>query len=536
MVKPSELGRQWQELTSRKRVWRERDDLVLREKTTPVANQSTLPTDDNTCHDNDDPFDCSSVMVPSEREAVDAVLDQFLPRWKDLDSRKVPPPVDPTRRKKRVRFSHTVRHGWQSHTRLRLPEGFNIADTQEPPPPPPPPPPDEPFHNEQETTLLNDTAQAPVPPEEKVVSLEDPTQLLSYRQELWKLFQEIPTNRQVQANVLLGHKCQHTMDLYDAILQQGSNRQRGDLYGLHRLRSKDRHGLAPPVTWRETDKVNTVRLEFWRRQPRKGPSVDAMRMELEFRTGQTLLDVHRAIVEMCDDVLWRQSKSDENDGTGHSANESGLFLIESVLYVTGSKGDDYAAPIQEWLKPKDPRDGIFGSGRRHYLGLFQTGNDARQNSDDDDFGRQYDVTNQDKYELPFQVKQMADTTLQDLDMRLGVRYYHVCHGDVECAVFFTDYSHETAKAVPPHYPIIHDPWGKSYTSHLCDACTERPASLVLSHERTDGGPRLLCMFCHGQLFDEEKEERLTKRQKGRVHIWRGDSDLTPAHDANEAMF
>jgi hypothetical protein len=92
---------------------------------------------------------------------------------------------------------------------------------------------------------------------------------------------------------------------------------------------------------------------------------------------------------------------------------------------------------------------------------------------------------------------MRDAVIRDIPFRLGIRYYHVCHGDVETAIIVTD-----KRLVPQscsnqqqqqqqHYPLLHDIWTSPYPMPFCDGCRNHTAMYVMAAdcEITNGGPR-----------------------------------------------
>jgi hypothetical protein len=63
---------------------------------------------------------------------------------------------------------------------------------------------------------------------------------------------------------------------------------------------------------------------------------------------------------------------------------------------------------------------------------------------------------------------MKDAHLKDLPLRLGFRYYHVCHGDVETNVFLIDRRLTWKSQI--RYLILHDIWTPYNRVPFCDAC------------------------------------------------------------------
>lgn len=417
----------------------------------------------------EDPFDCKELVVLPEKVQVDQILNVHGMLWRDLDSRKIHPNernrisahADQST-KRRVRFKALLKKRFKS--RVRLPDNFDYASKNDGPP--------------------EDDGSG-----DRVVSLEDPNTTLSYERELWKLFHNVPTVSELRKDLMEGAQCKH-MRAFHGELQQALRELKSlGQFGLCNMRMRDMHSLPDPKT---TDTVNTIRVECWRSQPKSRPTPDAERMELEFLTSQTLLDVHTAIVELAEDLLW--------DETGVSAREaSGFFLIEDTFYTAGSV--DYTTPILKWLGENDAESKI-GSIRRKYLGLSET----------------------------LHLRKMAACRIDSIPVRLGVRYLHVHHGDFECSFFFSDIRTKT-KAYK-RYPLIHDAWEKSYPLPFCDACTERVATLVTppDDEISDGGPRSLCRRCHKALHGAMG----TSVQE--LRVWREQGDVSAWHNGLGATF
>jgi hypothetical protein len=208
-------------------------------------------------------------------------------------------------------------------------------------------------------------------------------------------------------------------------------------------------------------------------------------MSIEFLGSQTLEDFHLAIIELGNDELWQKVKAKDK-----TCDESGFFFIEGTFYTYGSV--DYVGPIQAWL--------VSGTEKAHekrasYLGLTSWQN------------------------LP--VKPMSSMRLEDLAMRLAVRYVHVCHGDVECSVFCVDRCLGPRAATP--YPILHDIWTPACPFPDCEACQSCPAIIATSTkcERTLGHA-LICEACSRKL-----KLQVDERDKVELYsVWRGQGELS----------
>jgi hypothetical protein len=425
------------------------------------------------------PFDCSDLLVPASHALVDSTLKGFVKHWKDLDDRKVETIAesngsdgDVDSSRKRQRPDEPLNFGWHAN-RLRLPDHFDFASRQAAPP--------------------QDDGGG-----DRVVSLEDPSVHLSFERELWKLCRAVPLLEELEAGAMAGAKCQRMRTLNVEISEGVKKHSRLDCHALSRLRMSDRHGL-PPVNPRNRDHITTVRLECWRRQLKRGSSPDGNRLDLEFLGTQTLKDVHDVIVELSKDELWCDAERAPADSY---QDMSGMFLIEDTFYTTGAV--DYTSNILAWLDGMTP-----GPPRRGFLGL--------------------------PLAVPLEIQPMSSIRLEQLRWRLGLRYFHSHHGDVECSVLLTDLRQSQSTSVSS-FPIIHDVWTPSYSFVECDACRHRVCLLAVSasHESTDGGPRTLCQPCYQQLYPSRGVQQSSGVQK--VSVWRDQGELSVAHEVPETLF
>lgn len=506
--------------------------LEVRALTTPKSTRMTKSSPE------DDPFDCSSLAVPPTHALVEEKLQEYLVRWNQLDDRKVrggsrtaPSHLAlPSSLKKRkademtledfeleqegepdnapagappsASVSNSVPGGWRyKDDRLQLPPGFDYATTRSGPP--------------------DDTNC------DRVLSLDAPMTAAgyateSYHKELWKLFASLPHWKDLDHEARDGHQLHNTIRAVEE-LRNDSGSENG--HNLSLLRIADRHGKPPPSPLPPQNTpltfstgvgtiepgatlTTTIRLECWRRRV-KAPnaSPDAHRMVLEFWDGQTLWDVHNALVVMREDDLWvtintkcGRDKEDGNDDDHHPSikEASGCFFIENRFYKTGTV--DYVQPILDWM------DGGSAQGnpvRRGYLGISTM--DA------------------------LSVRDMKDVKLSQVPFRLGIRYYHCCHGDVETAIMLVD--RQTARLnvqvkKATLYPSIHDIWTPSQWKAvpLCEACETHPALYVTSTEcqATDGGPSVLCEECCSDLRVLEREPQAVMLYS----TWRFQADLS----------
>ena len=209
-------------------------------------------------------------------------------------------------------------------------------------------------------------------------------------------------------------------------------------------------------------------------------------MVLEFLGSQTLLDVHETIVELTQDPLWQRGVNSTGN-SDETVSSGGFFFIESIFYTTGTV--DYTTPIQTWLGNGTKKQ---RTERLAHMGLAKS-----------------DST------LP--IKTMSGTRLEDLELRLAMRYVHVHHGVIECSFYITDRKLEAPTHT--HYPIIHDVWTSSFFTPDCEACKHRVGTVATSNLcRNTLGHRVLCSFCAGELglLDKEIEE---------YSVWKGQTDL-----------
>ena len=426
-----------------------------------------------------DPFDCSDLVVPASPALVDSTLEHFVKRWKDLEDRKVENSAESNGEgggggdafRKRQRHDEPVRWGWHAK-RLRLPDHFDYASRQAGPP--------------------EDDGSG-----DRVVSLEDLSVHLSFERELWKLFRAVPTLDELKKEATAGAECRRMRTLNVEISEGVKRHSRLDCHALSRLRMTDRHGL-PPINPNNRDHITTIRLEFWRRHLKRGSSPDGNRLDLEFLGTQTLKDVHDAIVELSKDELWSDA---EQVSALTNRESSGIFLIEDTFYTVGTV--DYASSTIAWLDGAAP-----GPPRRSYLGL--------------------------PLSLPLKIQPMSSVRLEQLRWRLGVRYFHSHHGDVECSLFLTDLR-QCQRTSLSSFPTIYDIWTPLYSMVECDACRHRVGVLTTSasHGRTDGGPRALCQPCYQQLHPLGAE---VTGGVQKYNIWRDQGELSVAHEGLEALF
>jgi snRNA-activating protein complex subunit 3 len=526
--------------------------------------------------DDDDPFDCSDLIIRDTADIVRERLHHHLREWKDLDSRIVVQESagGRTRRKKRPLYdadnddndnqepnqdasereddtaiveapaagdSGGATWGCNAN-RIGLPDFFDYKCEG----PPPQPPQSNNGNNAQGDDDNNMNLQ---PKRRQVVSLEDPTQLLDYEVELWKIFNKIPIEEDIEKEARGGAICTNMIELNKEIETGLREYSRLDGHALSRARKKDRHHWPRIRFNNNTDTYDddidcaVIKFEFWRRHTKRFGS-DPNKCEMEFLSTQTFQDVHDAIVDCTrDETFIKGSKTTPNRQSSSSpqsqvASSSGYFFIEDTFYSTGDT--DYITPIFDWLN-QDP-------WTKPNLKLNPTGKIQ---------GRPRHIKCRKSYlkirsDVPLHKKRMKDTLLGEIPMRLGIRYLHVSNGDVETSVFLSDISvrfkNENIQA--NEYPLLHDIWTTSTSSMVhgtaeCVGCHHSHAVVVtIEDELADGGPTPFCQECFRLLhFDGEKNSS-TNDEKLRynnfkvvpISILENLRGLSVGHDYKEALF
>ncbi len=450
-----------------------------------------------------DPFDCSSLVVLSTHDLVENTIQHYAEEWKRLEDRKISPKQnekesvastgsagDDSRKKRR---NTNYGGGWRAvEDKLTLPDGFH--------------------YNQKSSDDDLKEYDAPVPETyqgDVVMSMKNPTQRLSYHGALSELFHSIPSCEELEEEARRGHRVENTLKVFQETFDSTRS---FEMYTIARLRLPDRHGLPEPssLEQRKERKIldSTMLFEFWRKHPRGCMTLGCHRMIAEFHPSQTLWDVHVLLCDMAEDQLWEGRCGDRNDSTANSnkagdceggdredtlQNLSGCFFIENIFYKTGSV--DYAKPIIEWIdggQTSDPE-----CIRRGFLGL-----------DASDFAKS--------------TKAMKSTKLGQLPLRLNMRYFHACHGDVETTVMLIDrrmicQKQNDDQHKPISYPILHDVWMSPHSPAVpaCEVCQNGQAVFKTSIDcnTTDGGPRSLCQECCQDL-------KLLKKERHAVKLYR----------------
>lgn len=397
-----------------------------------------------------DPFDCSDVLFPSTFKLVEETVEENRRKWQQLDSRKVV--TDPEKLEETTTGPKRKRAwgGWRFvQDRLRLPHAFDYAGVE--------PEPEDDGTGDRVLDLSNLHGSEDV---------ENGPPTTSYEKELWKLFKSIPSAKELEQKARQGAQLLSSVAMNEQI-SETLKKSDVDRHALCRFRAADRHSLPTLASAKEVDgsvalpNVSTLRFECWRQQPRRQLASDPNRAVLEFASNQTLLDLHLALVQLQNDILWE-------DNVGIKGPASGCFFLEGSFYTHGDIG--YAQNLIDWIDGK----GLNGQNpvRRGYLGISSLG--------------------------PLGANPMKNMLLEDLPLRLGYRYYHICHGELETSFFLTD-RRLSWKQSRIEYPILHDVWGVAGSGVLsfCDACNSFNTAYITSSRliESDHTRRLLCEPC-----------------------------------------
>eukprot|EP00977_Amphora_coffeiformis_P029536 scaffold41335_cov221-Amphora_coffeaeformis.AAC.4 len=116
-----------------------------------------------------------------------------------------------------------------------------------------------------------------------------------------------------------------------------------------------------------------------------------------------------------------------------------------------------------------------------------------------------------------QVQSMQDVRLEQIPMRLGMRYMHVHSGTVKSQVFLIDrrYGYPRQPTIARNYPVIHDIWVNGWTMSDCEGCKRRGTAVAtsLTCNVTDGH-KALCQAC-ADMLQVPTQDRLP------YHVWKG---------------
>jgi len=483
-------------------------------------------------------FDCSDLIIPPTTELLEREVGKAIERWKALDSRVIETDdMDDggSGGKSDAAISEDGSHklvGGRPMKERMLPPNFDYQCRNKPP------------GDDDAGGEGNNNMDEPNKCRKRVISLLDPTQTLDYESELWKVFKSMPTVQEVERQYALGssgsddaipdgdnnpspsfnHGCQHTLEIRNTLDQLRRKYTRIDAHSLGRLRVRDRHSSMYHYSG-EDDVSNssllqtTLRFEILKpnvEDLKRGSGPDGNRLEVELHGSQhTLLDLHHTLVELA---------SINSDSGGDIPD--GVFLIEDVIYTHGDVGEAAADSILKWQVESNSKQ----SGKKS----------------DDDNDRQAQIK-------PKMVS-MDGIKLEDLSLRLGVRYTHInLHPPEKGSNISWDESDASALVVTgiqanpipcssspengeqdqnegqsiinPVPIIIHDTWTSSQTSsqqsqthHMCAACNYLPATVAtvndvmtdasLTFPSVDSNSKgtSLCALCFRELHYQRSDD------------------------------
>jgi hypothetical protein len=359
-----------------------------------------------------------------------------------------------------------------------------------------------------------------------VISLLDPTQTLDYENELWHVFNSMPTVTDVERRYGIledneqdndhSHGLQHTLQVKKELKALKSH-TRMDAHSLGRLRVRDRHSIPPSLTYHDRTSRQqghtsfldtTIRFEVLRYSDnlKRGSGRDCNRLEVELSgPNHTLLDLHRVIFECA------YAAEDQCDERGDGSVLAGVFFIENQFYTYGVSGDAAGDAILHWLDGHQSTDDNATATGCNEEVMLATSPQRRKHLCISSYNHR---------------KSMSEIYLDDLPLRLGIRYVHIffdrscIHSNKiglrnESTLFATDIqTHKCSASKGPsndipnhssfisHAPIIHDKWTTSKPTTLCSACNCSVATVVtMSDELTctssEGTP--LCAVCFRDL-------------------------------------
>ena len=523
--------------------WESLFPLRYRHKTTLKSSSLsyTSNTVNNSTNNNSaqDVFNCKDLIIPPSHELVNNEVDIGIQRWKDLAARVIVEEDGPTICKTEDGSDNvdsskiTLRNeellldaatsGDKRKHRL-LPYNFDYMCKKK-----------KPSNNGTPTTAAegdinigsaDDVVVNQYHHRPKVISLVNPTQTLDYESELWNVFNSMRTSTELEKMYALGsniskksndnpenddtgdanldneeisHGCKHTLDVKQNLVGWIKKNTRLDAHSLGRLRVRDCH--ANPVVHATNDAngndhsqpknttgtlQTTIRFEILRHSQnlKRASGPDGNRMEVELHgSHHTLLDLHRLLVECSINASSLKGEEGGDDDGGNNNNiHPGVFFIENNFYTCGDVGDKIGMAIKNWLSDKKS-----GAMEEEELSTHTT-------------PRQQHLGISSKINLI----PMSEMKLEDLPLRLGVRYYHmlvppqtplhlgstnVMSLANESAVYVTGiHTHKGKTMSTKPSIIIHDTWA-SPQRHTCLACNYFLATVVTVNDPlTDSAP------------------------------------------------
>ncbi|KAL7540416.1 hypothetical protein ACHAXR_010093 [Thalassiosira sp. AJA248-18] len=524
-----------------------------------TVNYSSFTTTESN-NSQDDVFDCSDLIIPPTHDLINQEVARGIERWKDLASRVIVEEDGPTTttttdkttfdgegsadedatvplRNHELLLDAAVR-GDKRKQRL-LPYKFDYACKKKP-------------SDDNGSVVANeDSSGGVVHHRPKVISLLDPTQTMDYDKELWRVFNSVKTQDELERIHALGnttknvgdddsaddesprdvprhHGCQHTLGVKNNLKEWFAKYSRLDAHSLGRLRVRERHSdpvggiVELPSSSAMTVKVmgadggsnhkevddtsdqsatlqSTIRFEILRHSQnlKRGSGPDNNRMEVELHVSQhTLFDLHRLLVECS---LNTHSCTKEEGGDDDDNIRAGAFFIENTFYTCGEVGGKVGEAIQHWLDGKEP------------VSMKETSKIDEESLPTNEAKLEASLTPRRQFlglSSHRNLIHMSKMKLEDLPLRLGVRYFHMFVPPPtplhlrpnnlwslanESAVYATGiHTHsrkEGNQPIPTKAPIIiHDTWAPPQR-HVCLACNHSLASVVsVNDPLTDAAP------------------------------------------------
>lgn len=495
-------------------------------------------------------FDCSDLIIPSTTDLLEREVEKAIEKWKALDSRvihetdfyssgnndndvgggksEVAINIGPVA----VKNGDRISVGGRPIKETLLPPNFDYQCRKKAPINNKDEEFDEDNNNNNNVLGNHDWSKKG---RKRVISLSDPSQTLDYESELWKVFKSMPTVQEVEQRYALGGGggggdvevkatkttndgtgsndisfppgCQHTLTVRNTLEKLRRKYTRIDAHSLGRLRVRDRHsslydynnsGVGNDTTMMsQTSFALQTTLRFEVLKPnvedlRRGSGPDGSRLELELHgSHHTLLDLHHTLVE-------HASISSNSVGIGDHI-PAGVFLIENVLYTRGEVGEAAANSILSWLDEHKSKLTIEEK-KKEVAPSTATAADTS--------------TGINSSRKKLKMVSMSGIKLEDLPLRLGVRYAHInlqssemndmndksWDEDNVSALFVTDIKSRIVRRSPlsengesveanqvnARVPIvIHDIWTSSQQSqihNMCAACNYLPATVATMND------------------------------------------------------
>jgi len=516
-------AKQWESLFQ----LRDRHNATLKSTSSSTAN--TISNNTNTNSSAQDVFNCEELIIPPSHELVNKEVDIGIQRWKDLAARVIVEEDGPTickteddgttdtidskiTLKNEELLLDAATSGDKRKHRL-LPYNFDYMCKKKKPSNNDTTAEDNIISGSADDIVVNQYHHRP-----KVISLVDPTQTLDYESELWNVFNSMKTSTELEKIYALGsntkkkssdnpdvadntikpsvdneeisHGCKHTLNVKQNLVGWIKKNTRLDAHSLGRLRVRDCH-TNPVVGTTTLNSTNgddqsqlngatlqtTIRFEILRQSQnlKRASGPDGNRMEVELHgSHHTLLDLHRLLVECS------LNASSLKDGDENNNIHPGVFFIENNFYTCGDVGDKIGIAIKNWLSDKKLGAMEEEELSTHILRQQHLGISNKINM------------------IP-----MSEMKLEDLPLRLGVRYYHMLvppptplhfgSNNVMClanesAVYVTGIHTHKSNDSSKKPIIIHDTWA-SPQRHTCLACNYFLATVVTVNDPlTDSAP------------------------------------------------